>query len=817
MDLQGDFYLAPCVREKCNMYLEEMAKAMLKENKNLCLVTKDPPYNSIEESFKESFKGCAFTILHKCKHFWKGIKSIERTLLQETSRVMCVTFREDKRPYYDQLERHHEFFNRLRIYDASTEQSLISFIKLAVDNLYTVHPNRRKLSLDKDEEGADSEDEGNPDGFAQWPDLFDSTKHTQVFLFKDFCKVTDKSPLKSCSNIGRLSQEVKTLPLPKLKCFILKVLPKMFIDGDIAGLSLLSVCEHTQMANVAVLLLQLLLLKTQPTKPWQRINELITAEGLLFWKLLEYRQGVLNGGFENFTQFFTLFSRLAVTYVMVLSDFILTCLEEKTNKMHTHLDTIEGRSFSTSPEDEKMRNVFLWLDSFVKDAVSYKRNSYKEMLQTYEDEKDHLSGDEEAKCLSQKSPTIQTLVTYQAVKEIFQSMSEDHLTVLKEYVCIQQQVDASTAVIHQGLALFVAFQLRKETVEDLESFCCTVMEVLKEQLPPKSAKIKKGVKVDPLLQTLFFNPNPYIRAATMEHTTQKFFYLNREAFILNEILRVLFPLLAQPEKIDDQEKQSGTNWMLYKGQFGDCEAHIRLHVPNPQPLQDKLKTTFSEEDVYYNEMMMLGKLQHPNIIKMLAFQSQLIPQFFIVEHHRDLQSTLKNKTKNHAFAEKSTLVRYISQTHEALEFCHSKSVVHRNLTAKSLLLVDDDNIKLSGFHLSLNMVSGEATSPAQTNNMIPTRWSAPESLGENKYSVASDVWMFGHLIYEILTHGGLPYADFDEGAKLINQIINGTVHLKEHRLIPRAYFELIAKCTKLPPQERPALSVVRQVLEKRKK
>ena len=46
--------------------------------------------------------------------------------------------------------------------------------------------------------------------------------------------------------------------------------------------------------------------------------------------------------------------------------------------------------------------------------------------------------------------------------------------------------------------------------------------------------------------------------------------------------------------------------------------------------------------------------------------------------------------------------------------------------------------------------------------MIPTRWSAPESLKSNNYSVASDVWMFGHLMYEVLTHGGLPYADIEE-------------------------------------------------------
>ena len=65
-----------------------------------------------------------------------------------------------------------------------------------------------------------------------------------------------------------------------------------------------------------------------------------------------------------------------------------------------------------------MRNVCMWFDSFVNDAVLWKSKKYKDMLQKYELEKDQLSGLEEANYVSKKPPTIQTLVAYQTIKEV---------------------------------------------------------------------------------------------------------------------------------------------------------------------------------------------------------------------------------------------------------------------------------------------------------------------------------------------------------------------------------------------------------------
>lgn len=42
-------------------------------------------------------------------------------------------------------------------------------------------------------------------------------------------------------------------------------------------------------------------------------------------------------------------------------------------------------------------------------------------------------------------------------------------------------------------------------------------------------------------------------------------------------------------------------------------------------------------------------------------------------------------------------------------------------------------------------------------NKFPVKWTAPEAMLYNRFTIKSDVWSFGVLLYEVITYGANPY------------------------------------------------------------
>lgn len=46
---------------------------------------------------------------------------------------------------------------------------------------------------------------------------------------------------------------------------------------------------------------------------------------------------------------------------------------------------------------------------------------------------------------------------------------------------------------------------------------------------------------------------------------------------------------------------------------------------------------------------------------------------------------------------------------------------------------------------------------AREGTKFPVKWTALEAINENRFTIKSDVWSFGILLYEIVTFGQMPY------------------------------------------------------------
>lgn len=84
---------------------------------------------------------------------------------------------------------------------------------------------------------------------------------------------------------------------------------------------------------------------------------------------------------------------------------------------------------------------------------------------------------------------------------------------------------------------------------------------------------------------------------------------------------------------------------------------------------------------------------------------------------------------------------------------------------------------------------------------LPIRWMAPESLMERIYTVKSDVWSFGVLMWEIVTLGNTPYATMSP-QEIPRRLINDGYRLEHPEHCHRDLYNTMCYCWELKAEDR---------------
>ncbi|XP_043509232.1 calcium/calmodulin-dependent protein kinase type 1 isoform X2 [Frieseomelitta varia] len=202
-------------------------------------------------------------------------------------------------------------------------------------------------------------------------------------------------------------------------------------------------------------------------------------------------------------------------------------------------------------------------------------------------------------------------------------------------------------------------------------------------------------------------------------------------------------------------------------------SEVRLAESKEKPGQmfavkiiDK-KALKGKEDSLENEIRVLRRLTHPNIVQLLETFEDKHKVYLVMElvTGGELFDRIVEKG---SYTEKdaSGLIR---QVLEAVAYMHDQGVVHRDLKPENLLYYspeEDSKIMISDFGLSKMEDSGVMATACGTPGYV-----APEVLAQKPYGKAVDVWSIGVISY-ILLCGYPPFYD-ESDANLFAQILKG--------------------------------------------
>ncbi|CAD5114420.1 DgyrCDS3553 [Dimorphilus gyrociliatus] len=172
-----------------------------------------------------------------------------------------------------------------------------------------------------------------------------------------------------------------------------------------------------------------------------------------------------------------------------------------------------------------------------------------------------------------------------------------------------------------------------------------------------------------------------------------------------------------------------------------------------------------KEDALENEITVLRKLKHPNIVQLLDVYEDKKSVYLVMElvTGGELFDRIVEKG-SYTERDASNLIR---QVLEAVDFMHSTGIVHRDLKPENLLYenkTEESKIMISDFGLSRFEDSGCMATACGTPGYV-----APEVLAQRPYGKEVDVWSIGVIAY-ILLCGYPPFYD-ENDAELFRQIL----------------------------------------------
>ena len=223
---------------------------------------------------------------------------------------------------------------------------------------------------------------------------------------------------------------------------------------------------------------------------------------------------------------------------------------------------------------------------------------------------------------------------------------------------------------------------------------------------------------------------------------------------------------------------------VYKGMFTDKGSPgylvaVKMLANSMDKATDRLQLL--------SEASLMVQFSHVNVVRLIGVVTVGDPLLIVLEYCEGgslellLQQCKIEPKLQHQFSVDCA---------RGMEYLSSLNYVHRDLAARNVFVSSDSTAKIGDFGLTRANFDSEYY--ISKNATLSIRWSSPEALEDRKFSVQSDVWSFGVLLYEIWSLGTLPYNGMS-AKKVWAGVLKG-MRLKQPSTCPLEIYAIMQSC-----------------------
>nr|XP_039270595.1 tyrosine-protein kinase SRK2-like isoform X2 [Styela clava] len=253
--------------------------------------------------------------------------------------------------------------------------------------------------------------------------------------------------------------------------------------------------------------------------------------------------------------------------------------------------------------------------------------------------------------------------------------------------------------------------------------------------------------------------------------------------------------------------------LLGQGQFGEVwegqwNGTTRVAIK-------QLKPGTMDAKEFLREAQIMKKLRHPKLVQLYAVCTITEPIYIVTELmcNGSLLDYLKGKGRGIDF---QVMVDMMAQIAAGMAYLECQNFIHRDLAARNILVGDNNTCKVADFGLArfikdTESQDNEGIYMAHEGAKFPIKWTAPEAALYNRFTVKSDIWSFGVLLYEIITKGKMPYPGMTN-REVLDQVRIG-YRMPQMTECPDQLYEIMKECWNADEAKRPSFETLQWKLE----